>query len=170
MPTDLYTSLDNLSERRIGIMVAMIPSQRWSTLVIWRIRIMGKYLHNIPQILVATRLSSSRGWSLVLLHIGRRYNASQNWRHIAKGRGDNGDVAASPHCQWPTIMAEHLCNWLHSRRQKEFKAMMIKPLVHSHNRSTSSSSSSSFSSAKGLYGPMPSLQVEHVRLVGWYAL
>ena len=58
-----------MSERRIGIMVAMIPSQRWSTLVIWRIRIMGKYLHNIPQILVATRLSSSRGWSLVLLHI-----------------------------------------------------------------------------------------------------
>ena len=128
MPTDLYTSLDNLSERRIGIMVAMIPSQRWSTLVIWRIRIMGKYLHNIPQILVATRLSSSRGWSLVSLHIGRRYNASQNWRHIAKGRGDNGDVAASPHCQWPTIMAEHLCNWLHSRRQKEFKVMMIKRL------------------------------------------
>ena len=159
-----------MSERRIGIMVAMIPSQRWSTLVIWRIRIMGKYLHNIPQILVATRLSSSRGWSLAIgLTTYCICNASRNWRHIAKGRGDNRDVAASPHCQWPTIMAEHLCNWLHSRRQKEFKVMMIKPLVHSHNRSTTSSFSS-FSSAKGLYGPMPSLQVEHVRLVGWYAL
>ena len=31
-----------------------------------------------------------------------------------EGKGDNGDVAPSPHCQWPAIMAEHLCNWLHS--------------------------------------------------------